>query len=339
MRTNQYTSFTSEQAKVSTNAAQVFEAFDDARNQARRFEGSMSWKRISGREYLYRVRSGGRSSSLGPRSKSTEAQEEAFVRGKIAHKERLKNLKAELDIHAGYARLNRLNRFPTVAARVVRALHQRGVPHRVVGTNALYAYELAAGVLLLPEHLATEDIDVLLDARRAVKIATRLRSEQLLSLLRKADRSFSPFKDAPRTFCAVNDRGYRVDFITQGASQPMRPGEFERLLDEGDLQPARIDSLKWVLSTPRFSAVVFDQRGMPLRVDTLDPRAFALHKHFVSKRDDRSPAKRGRDAVQADIVAELLLRELRHLPGGAAIAQAFPAQVASDPPLGDDLEV
>ena len=42
----------------------------------------------------------------------------------------------------------------------------------VVGTHALYAYEAAAGIRIVQGALATQDIDLLKDARRRVRFIT-----------------------------------------------------------------------------------------------------------------------------------------------------------------------
>ena len=45
--------------------------------------------------------------------------------------------------------------------------------------------------------------------------------------------------------------------------------------------------------------------GRPLLISCVDPRAFALHKFWVSKQPDRSSLSRSRDAEQAKAVAAL----------------------------------
>lgn len=319
-----YIRFQLEQAKVATNAIQLFEALEAHRANARQVAGSMHWKRIAGREYLYRGYSHGKNQSLGPRSPETESIKASFDASKAAYKGREASLTQQLKTHAAYVRANGLHRFPLTAARVMRALKRQGVPFRIIGTNALYAYEARAGVVIEPEHLATSDVDVLMDARQGVRIAAQVQPEGLLSLLRQTDKSFQRFADSTHMFCAVNDAGYRVDFITQGGGDPLQMNDFERLLDESDLTPVTIESLKWLVASPRFEAVVFDERGMPLRLSTADPRAFVLHKWFVSQRTDREPAKRHRDEAQARLVASLLHHELRDLPTTRAVARAFP---------------
>ncbi|MGQ4879972.1 GSU2403 family nucleotidyltransferase fold protein [Billgrantia sp. LNSP4103-1] len=312
-----------EQSRVAVNAAQLFEALEHQRSQAHQVKGSMHWKRINGKEYLYRAYTGGKNHSLGPRSAETEAIRRTFEFHKREFQAREQSLKEQLQTHAAYIRANRLNRFPVAGARVARALQRKRIPFRVIGTNALYAYEARAGVQIEPEHLATADIDVLMDARQGLRIVTALKGETLLSVIQSSDRSFEPLTHAPFEFRAANAQGYMIDLITQ-ASDPLAMSEFERHLEAGDLKPVGIDSLKWAIASPRFEAVVFDERGMPLRLTTVDPRAFVLHKWHISQQPDREALKRHRDEAQARLVATLLRDQLRELATTRAVERAFP---------------
>lgn len=319
-----YQRLQSEASRVAVNAIQLFEALEQHRAQARQVKGSMHWKRINGREYLYRAYTGGKNHSLGLRSPDTEAIQQAFEAHKAEYQAREQSLKEQLQLHAAYVRANRLNRFPLAGARAIRALQRKDIPFRVIGTNTLYAYEARAGVVLIePEHLATADIDVLMDARQGLRIITALAGETLLSVIRASDRSFQQLTQAPFEFRAANAKGYMIDFITQAAN-PLKMSDFERHLEAGDLKPVGIDSLKWAIASPRFEAVVFDERGMPLRLSTVDPRAFVLHKWYVSQQPDREPIKRHRDEAQARLVATLLRDELRELSATQAVERAFP---------------
>ncbi|HEY0131281.1 MAG TPA: GSU2403 family nucleotidyltransferase fold protein, partial [Allosphingosinicella sp.] len=64
---------------------------------------------------------------------------------------------------------------------------------------------------------------------------------------------------------------------------------------------------------PQVENVVVDERGFPLRISAPDPRAFALHKLWLSERLDRDPLKRRRDARQAAAVSAAVLRYLPQL--------------------------
>jgi hypothetical protein len=334
-----YQRMSDEQRKVLTNATQVFEALENARRDDARFKGSMQWKTITGREYLYRVLPGGVHRSLGRRSPETERTKQAFESGRDEHRQRSRSLVEQAKLHASYVRANRLNRFPSTGARVVRALQRVGLPHRVIGTTALHVYEVSAGVLFLPALLSTEDMDVLVDAGRGIKIAAKLEKRTLLSLLRDADKTFRRLTSSPFEFTATNEKGYRVDFVSQGSRAPAAERDFGRLLQDEDIKPVGIDSLKWLVSCPRFSGVVFDLQGMPVRIETVDPRAFVLHKWHVSRREDRDPVKRRRDEAQARLVAKVVATELPHLGPGPAICRLFPREVSQSFPHDDDLAV
>jgi Nucleotidyltransferase len=66
-----------------------------------------------------------------------------------------------------------------------------------------------------------------------------------------------------------------------------------------DLEGAAIFGLDWLINSPRVEAVAIDERGYPVRLVAIDPRAFALHKAWVSRREDREPLKAVRDLEQA----------------------------------------
>lgn len=319
-----YFEMTPEQRKVITNATQVFEVMEQVRAQDGKYLGTMHWKRIANREYLYRGYTGGRSKSLGPRDERTEEIKSRYGAAREEHKTRRAQLTEQMRIHAGYIRVNRLNRFPTIAANVIRAFGKRGTPMKVVGTNALFAYEVLAGVLFLPQYLATDDLDLLMDSRQRLKIVSTLRSKTLLSVLREADPGFRRVSDSPYEFSAANNDGYRVDFITQETANIAEPNEFFASLEVDDLKPQGIGSLKWLVCAPTIEGVVFDQRGAPLRLQTVDPRAFAIHKRYVGTVERVSSVKRKKDLEQARMLVQLLSTELTHLPLSEGIRRLFP---------------
>lgn len=319
-----YRRLESEQIRVAVNARQLFEQLEQHRLQADSVAGSMHWKTINGREYLYRAYSYGKNRSLGARCGETERIKAQFERRQSDYKAQEAAYRDQFKRHAAYIKANDLNRFPLAGARVLRALHQQKIPYRLIGTNALYAFEARAGVMIQSEHLATEDMDVLMDARQGIRILSGLEPGSLLSLLQKSDKSFHKVSSSPFEFAAANAKGYRVDFITQGSGSPMQRSAFDELLDKEDLHPVAIDTLKWHVSAPHYDAVVFDEQGMPLRVATVDPRAFVLHKWFVSRQPDREPMKRIRDENQARLVVTMIRNELTDLPLTRAISRIFP---------------
>jgi len=287
----------------------------------------MHWKTINQQQYLYRAYSYGKNKSLGARNKETEDLKQQFETSQQAYKAQETSLVGQAKLHAAYIKANQLNHFPITAARVIRALQQKAIPHRVIGTNSLYAYEIIAGVVFQSDITATEDIDILMNTNQGLKIVSRLKQSTLLSLLRKTDKSFKKLSSSPFEFTAVNDKGYQVDFITQGNSSIIKNNTFEEMLQQDDLHPVSTDSLKWYIVSPHFDAVVFDTQGYPLRVETVDPRAFVLHKWLTSQQIDRNNLKRHRDALQAKIMAAVLKNELSHLAPSAALEKVFPSDI------------
>ncbi|WP_375456052.1 GSU2403 family nucleotidyltransferase fold protein [uncultured Methylobacterium sp.] len=306
----------------------------------------MSWKTVRGREYLYRKQRGAWK-SLGPRSPETEAAHRQFHVGRDRGQDRLAGLTNRLDAMAPVNRALQLGRMPMIAARVLRALSgARLIGHvvEVVGTNALFAYERLAGVQVAGGHPATEDVDLLFDARRSLRLLTSdVAASGVLGVLKRVDGSFEIVGRSG--FRAANRDGYLVDLIMPAPKDPMRIAPRSRIGSAPtDLRAVEIAGLAWLVNAPKVDATIVDARGYPLGITVPDPRAFALHKSWLSERPDRDPIKRQRDAAQADLVARLVRTRLPHLsftdPALAALPQALrdraPA-LAGDALAGDAL--
>jgi hypothetical protein len=115
----------------------------------------------------------------------------------------------------------------------------------------------------------------------------------------------------PKGFRAINRNGYFVDLIMPEAKDIFRNKLPTSLSDvPDDLTGAAIFGLGWLINSPRLEAVAIDDRGYPLRLAVIDPRAFALHKAWVSQQIDRDPVKSVRDFEQAKAAAILATRYL-----------------------------
>ncbi len=296
----------------------------------------MVFATVNGGEYLlrsfYDPKTGRRrQTSLGPRDAETERMRAEFDTGRRAAAARLAAARDGVDRQAGINRALGLGRVPLLAARIVRALDAAGLlGHglRVVGTHALYAYEAAAGLRFAPDVTTTEDIDFLFDARASIVLQADedLAERSLMGLLRRVDRSFERGR---QTFRASNRDGFLVDLV-----RPMRdpPGKDERsaIADPAtDLDAVQIEGLVWNENASAFAAVAIDARGFPLRMVAPDPRAFAIHKLWMSRRADRDPLKRMRDAAQARAVAGLVARHMPQLPFRPGGMRSFPRDVVA----------
>jgi hypothetical protein len=300
-----------EQRRRLVDIRQIFEAWRAADAEFRHsFRGTMRWRRVHGKDYLYRI-SGKVEHSLGPRSAATEQIRSDYT----AQRTRLRRRLTMLDKRLGdMARVNRaagLGRVPQTAARILRRLDTEGLLGRhlfVVGTHALFAYEAASGVLLDTGLTATADVDLLWDVRRRLSLAlVDARAEGVLGLLKKVDRSFAAGRNS---FRAINDEGYYVDLLRplekdEARSSPVKIGEAD-----DDLEAAALAGLHWLINAPKFEQTVVGTDGRPLWMSCVDPRAFALHKHWIAQRKDRDPLKRRRDIAQAKAVAAVATQYL-----------------------------
>lgn len=155
----------------------------------------MGFESRGGKDYLYR-RIGKSGKSLGPRSIETEAQLERFRIGREENKTRLDTLADNLDKEAAILRGLKDGRMPVIAASILRQLriHGRKTGIRVVGTNALYAYEALAGVKFEESATATADIDLLQDDRRTLHLLSEDRRMTGLTQMiqNQVDKSFAP---------------------------------------------------------------------------------------------------------------------------------------------------
>ncbi len=87
-----------------------------------------------------------------------------------------------------------LNRVPKKPSSILRELDAAGLLGKhlfVTGTNALYAYEARAGILFESALLATNDFDLLCDAKDRLRLlVTGVSPDGVLGILRKADPIF-----------------------------------------------------------------------------------------------------------------------------------------------------
>jgi hypothetical protein len=325
-----------DQRREVVNTQQRYAAYREAAERRDSFRGSMVWKETNGHDYLVRSHYGKsgvrRQTSLGLRSKETDAIKREFDRGRSEVQDRLKNLKAVIARQSAINRALGLGRVPLIAARIIRALDRAkilGSGIRVLGTNAIYAYEAAAGVRVDPGLTATDDIDLLFDARRNLIVAANeeVTYSSLLYLLQKVDGSFDR---STQKFRAANKDGYLVDLIKPLRNPPWQKGKEQVGTDAADLVAAEIEGLAWHESAAPFEATVIDEKGQPCRIVTTDPRVWAAHKLWLSKRVDREPIKRRNDEAQARAIGRLVAKYMPNLPYVADELRMLPRNVFDD---------
>ena len=299
-------------ARQMIDASTVFAEHQRVQVGARAHAGGMYWKRQGDYEYLVKTRPDNRQTRIGPRSPETEAIHAEFSSRKSALESRLLALRGAL---AEAERLNKalkVGRTPALVVRLLQTLDTAGLAEHftVVGTHALYAYEAAAGVRIVQGALATQDVDLLWDARRRVRFITDLArvDNSVLKVLQRADKSFERKPGQNET--AINDRGFEVDFLRR---QPEGddPHPFRFSDDEDDLWPVQAARASVLTNAPRFSHLVVAATGAMAMMHTIAPGTFVDFKRWMAASAPQRPEpKRRRDARQADIVAALLAQGL-----------------------------
>jgi hypothetical protein len=320
------------QRRIYHRAADLHAAHLEAVRQNRVFKGGMHWKRIKGRDYLYRYCDRrGHGGSLGPRSPETERQFAEFSRERRRSLEQLRSLRDLLAEQARFCRAALLHRVPRTAARILGQLAQQDFWREnltVIGGNAIYAYEFAAGAFLTGQASG----DLADPSRNLLTLATEadLPGDELLALLRQTDRTFKMVDG--ESVHAVNRRGFLVRLV--------RPPQYPRKVNGAGEPAAEAGDFRYLLSSPRFPAVVIDRNGFPVELAAPDPRAFALHKLWLAQRPERDSAKRRRDRTQALAVAGLVLRFLPQYYFFSADLRRFPEElVRQAAPSSDDSEL
>ena len=294
------------------NTEQLYENYRPALNHAAAYTYGMRWKKVRDKEYLFKDSNRrGNGKSLGPRSAQTEELLAAFSAGRNTAKERLSLITEKIEEQARLNKALRLNRIPRVVARVLRELDQAGLldSFTVIGTQALYAYEAAAGSHFLLELLASGDVDLLYDTRQKMTVVSeKLDGNGLLGLLKKADKTFECVRQ--NSYRAANAGQFMVDLVIAPLGMHSKTNI---TFADSDLVATEVPGLQWLLNSPKIEVVAIDEDGWPVPIRAPDPRAFALHKAWLSGLPNREPLKKPRDLDQARAVALLVQEQMPQL--------------------------
>lgn len=314
-----------DQRRTYIDTVQVYEAYREALEERRAFQGSMYWRLLKGQNYLYHKRTQKRHECIGPRNAETEEIHRQFTEGKATASERVAALKEQLRTQGALAKALRIDRVPPIAAKLMQAINDEpDLKDKVlvIGTNALWAYEALTGVQFEAEVMATKDVDIMWDVGHGIELTGPLAGKGLVGFLKGIDKTFQ--KQRGMRFRAINNGGYAVDLLA-----PERRGERELRLvpNKADLVAQQIWALNELLEAPPIEQVVIGHLGhVVTEMRVPDPRAFVRHKLGLSKRTDRE-GKQRRDAMMAEAVARLVLEHLPQFPMVEGDLEGFEAPV------------
>ena len=295
------------QTRQYIDAEATLRALRDTQKAALDVRGSMFWREMNGQRYLVRVASRGSQTSLGRHTAELEAIYQRFMERKANIEERLTRLKAAMTQHQRSNRALRLGRAPRVLVDTLNRLEQAGLGGHfcVVGTHALYAFEAACGVRVQDDATATQDIDLLLDTRKYLSFVTTMDrlDTSLLSVFKKVDKTFELRED--QRYTAVNADGFEIDVVRRtakdGDPHPLRVSKYEE-----DFWAVQISTGSNLLDGGHFEQAVVATSGHMAMVRAPAPASFIRVKQQLSKLRTRDPLKARKDALQAQIVSQLM---------------------------------
>lgn len=317
------------------NSNTVFEEYLRAQKNSGQVRGGMYWKKQGPYEYLVRTAADNSQVRIGDRSPETEKIYEDFIARKAALEQRLASLKSSLGEAERLNKAVKAGRVPTIVIKLLNRLRAEGLDRHftIVGTHAMYAYEAAAGIRIVPSALATQDVDLLWDARKRVSFVTDLaktEDKSILRILQRVDSSFERKELTNET--AINSKGFEVDFLRR-EQQGDDPHPWRFSGDEDDLWPVQARRANLLTDAPRFSSPVIGLNGEMAMMNTISPTAFVKFKTWLaSEVPDRPTLKRARDRHQAEIVKQLLEEEM-------LFEQEVPSMAAQQRERGVEAEV
>lgn len=254
------------------------------------FRYRMGWNKIQNKEYLFKECYDTKQREyLGVRSADTEHIIDAFKKQKREKKEQLKKTKEKLVHLEKLSKFYKLARTPKILVEFFRKVNELGLDDKliVIGTNALYAYEVYASVFMEDENLATYDIDIFNKREKKLSVAlqTKLPQKTIKALLLDIDKSFSKSKEAPYRF--INDDNIVVEIITPTST-------------------LEILGTKWLESSKLEKKMVIGLNGVCAYISTIRPLEYAVYKYWLGEHERKDLMKQQRDIKQSFLVTKLI---------------------------------
>jgi len=294
-------------ARQTIDAMTVWAELARVRKQYQPYAAGLYWKKEGEYEYLVKTGRRGRQERLGRRSPETEQVYAEFHKRKSLLEPRLKSLEAQLVSAQRLNRAVKAGRVPAIVIEILNAFDAAGLAEHftVVGTHALYAYEAAAGVRIAPQTLATQDVDLLWDARKRVRFVAEMKhlGKPILKILQGVDPSFERKEMQNET--AINAKGFQVDFLRR-MSQDGDPHPFKFSDAEEDMWPVQAVRANVLTEAPPFEHIVISATGTMALMRTVSPKVFLEFKLWLADQSSREPLKRSRDRSQALTVQSLM---------------------------------
>jgi hypothetical protein len=316
--------FNTEQRRQLQNLLQFYQTWKEVSRSFAQLPGGMYWRVINSKEYLYKyaTKTGiKQSTSIGPKTAQTEAIAEDFQQAKKDLQERLDAIEGRINTLAPIMRVLNLPAIDETAGKILRASDQAdylGKNILVIGTYAITAYEMTAETRFAEGFDATEDLDFTIVINPANPSDSDF-PRRLLLTLKEVDKSFLVSRSSSKT--VVNKSGYRVDLLISNDLAPA----MQRAMP---WKPEALEGQEWLaLGTP-VQQVLIDFTGWPVFLTAPDPRYFALHKLWLSKRPKRiREGKAPKDAAQGKMLFKAIQEFMPHYAIDDQFVQALPTEL------------
>lgn len=294
--------FSSDADRTVANLEAAFEQWVDAQRELDLMPSSLFWQSKGSTDYLaIKERPNDPGTTVGARSPETESRLAAHQQAKQALKTRISQADELIRQRAALCRALRIPAIPDRQAGLLRELDKREVLRNdvmVVGTNAFIAYSIVCNARFPTGIEETEDFDLAWCRDSNVSLA-RLTGQDLqqrptvMAVLREFDSSFQINKRKP--YQAINKEGYEVELLAAPSLAPLPKSEaFEPMVT--------LFEQEWLLRGRALSIVAPTLRGRACPLYVPDPRWMALHKLWLSKKPERNPSKKPKDARQGDVL-------------------------------------
>lgn len=297
--------FSDEGLRIAANLDQRHDAWVAAIRQLEALPSSMFFSTKNEREYLtVKKRPGDNGTTVGARNADTERTLETYRRAHDSAKSALADTERALAEIIRQYRALRLPLAMPLPARILRALdiaNLLGTDLMLVGTNAFAAYEIEAGCRFLSGVDETDDFDLAWCREDVVELSSLSRADQgspLMAVLKDVDPTFRINKAKP--YQALNSAGYPVELL-------VAPSKFKTLV-KGEVFScvASFHKQEWLLQGRPMRHVVVSRDNRTCPIFAPDPRWMAMHKMWLSRKNERDVNKRPKDAKQAEVLLEAL---------------------------------
>lgn len=293
--------FNAEQNRCAENMAMAYDAWIANERAWHQHRDRLSWKTVKGRDYLYRVVDRrGNGKSLGPRSAELEEFERGYSSRRDAAQAARKSLSGRLTEVGRIARAVRLPGVDETVGRILAESDRRdmlGQTLIAVGTNAMLAYAYAAGVIMAPELQSTADFDLAWSARREAFALAERGTRPIFNMLKAVDSTFTV--NTERSFQARNADAFEVELLAA-------PSVVDAIPKAEPLRPVgNLPEQEWLLRGTPVREIVRAGATAVCAIVAPDPRWFALHKLWLSRKPSRNRRKVQKDHKQGQLLWEM----------------------------------